>query len=133
MFFDTASRQVCTVKQPRTNTPLHALALLNDVTYVEAARALAERVLSTTATDSARIELAFSQVLSRAPTQDEKRALQSSIDRLRSEYSSDPAAAGKLLANGESKPNENLNPTELAAYTGLCLAVLNLDETLTKE
>jgi hypothetical protein len=133
MFFDTASRQVCTVKQPRTNTPLHALALLNDITYVEAARALAERVLSTATTDTARIELAFSEVLSRLPNQDEKRALQSSIDRLQKEYSGDPAAAGKLLANGESKPNENLNPTEFAAYTGLCLAILNLDETLTKE
>ena len=133
MFFDTASRQVCTVKQPRTNTPLQALALLNDVTYVEAARALAERVLSVAAMDSARIDLAFSQVLARPPTEDEKKTLQSSIDRLRGEFSCDPAAAEKLVANGESKPKEKLNPTELAAYTGLCLAILNLDETLTKE
>jgi hypothetical protein len=133
MFFDTASRQVCTVKQPRTNTPLHALALLNDITYVEAARALAERVISSAGSDSARVDVAFSRVLSRRPNADEKHALQSSIDRLKREFSSDPTAAEKLLANGETKPNPNLNATELAAYTGLCLAILNLDETVTKE
>jgi hypothetical protein len=133
MFFDSASRQVCTVKQPRTNTPLHALALLNDVTYVEAARALAERILSTPATDSARIDLAFSQVLSRLPTKDEKRTLQSSVERLNREFSRDSAGAEKFLANGESKPNEELNAMELATYTALCLAILNLDETLNKE
>ena len=133
MFFDTASRQVCTVKQQRTNTPLHALATLNDITYIEAARALAERVLSAETSDSARIEHAFSQVLSRPPNGDEMQTLQSAIARLKREFYSDPVAAKKLLANGQSELSEKFTATELAAYTGLCLAILNLDETLTKE
>jgi len=134
MFFDTPSRQICTVKQPRTNTPLHALATLNDITFVEAARALAERVLSSGAsTDAERVEQAFQLVLARKPSMEEKQVLLASVERLKREFGADLDAAGKFLANGESKRNEKLDITEEAAYAGLCLGILNLDEALTKE
>lgn len=134
MFFDTASRQVCTVKQPRTNTPLQALTTLNDLTFVEAARALAERVLSSgTATDADRIEQAFRLTLSRKPNLDESQVLLASLERLKTQFRADSEAAKKFLANGEVARNEKIDLTEEAAYAGLCLAILNLDEALTKE
>jgi hypothetical protein len=134
MFFDVASRQTCTVKQGRTNTPLHALATLNGTTYVEAARALAERVLTTTESgDDRRIDLAFRLVLARFPTSEERSILLAGLKRLRGQYAADPAAAKKLLAVGESPRNDRLDATEHAALTALCHAILNLDEAVTKE
>ncbi len=133
LFFDVAGRAVCTVKQSRTNTPLHALTTLNDVTYVEAARVLAERVLTSAMTDdSARLDVLYQRVLGRKPTPAERPILLSALDRLRQDYA-DADAAKKLLAVGESKRNEKLNPTEHAAWTALGLLVLNLDETLSRE
>jgi hypothetical protein len=133
LFFDAAARQTCTVKQTRTNTPLHALTTLNDVTYVEAARALAERVMKAEADDGKRIGLAFRLVLARKPSAEEAGVLLAGLKRLRGQYAADPEAAKKLLAVGESKRDETLDPGEHAAFTGLCLTVLNLDEALTKE
>ncbi|MCA9222885.1 MAG: DUF1553 domain-containing protein, partial [Planctomycetales bacterium] len=141
MFFDNASRQTCTVKPFRTNTPLHALLTLNDVTYVEAARALAERVLldtdaddaGTESTDAARLNLAFRRLLARVPSSEEQSILLAGLDRSRAAFAADPTAAAELLAVGESRRNEQLAPTEHASWTALCLALLNLDEALTKE
>ncbi len=133
LFFDAAARQTCTVKQVRTNTPLHALTTLNDVTYVEAARALAQRVLKAEATDAKRVDLAFRLVLARRPTAEEAKVLLAGLKRLRGQYAADPAAAEKLLAVGESKADEDLDPAEHAALTGVCLTILNTDEALTKE
>lgn len=133
MFFDSASRQVCTVKVVRTNTPLHALATLNDVTYVEAARVLAQRVMEREAATAARIEMAFRNVTARRPTEVEKRILLDCFERARSMYSADPQAATKLLKIGESPRNDKLDAREHAAYTALCTMILNLDETLTKQ
>ncbi|PAW87643.1 MAG: chromosome segregation protein [Pedosphaera sp. Tous-C6FEB] len=134
IFFDVATRQNCAVKTPRTNTPLHALATLNDITYVEAARAMAERVLLTgEATDSARLEHAFRLVTARKPTIAEQQILVASLARLRTQYAGDKQAALKLLAVGESKRNEQLDPTGHAAWTGLCTLLLNLDEVVTKD
>jgi hypothetical protein len=140
MFFDNATRQTCTVKSFRTNTPLQALLTLNDVTFVEAARALAERVLTSdnagaasNKIDEARIDAVFRRLLARRATGEEKTILLAAIDRSRSEFRADPEAAGKLLAIGESKRNEQLDAIEHAAWTSLTLAVMNLDETLTKE
>jgi hypothetical protein len=132
MFFDNATRQTCTVKSFRTNTPLHALLTLNDVTFLEAARALAERVL-TSDSDEARIDAVFRRLQARHATGEEKAILLAAIDRSRGEFRADPEAAGKLLAIGESKRNEQLDAIEHAAWTSLTLAVMNLDETLTKE
>ena len=134
MFFDSASRQVCSVKQPRTNTPLHALATLNDITYVEAARALAERtLLNAQRSDAERIEFAFRTVLARKPKEDERKILLASVERLRHEFAADKGAAEKYLAVGETKRNPKLDLVEEAAYAVFSLALLNLDETLTKE
>lgn len=134
LFFDSASRQICTVKHLRTNSPLHALTTLNDVTYIEAARALAERVLSNNSIDAnERISGIFRYLLARRPTAEELAVLASSVERLKREFAADPAAAAKLLSVGESKRNESLDPIEHAAYMALASAVLNLDEALNKE
>ncbi len=134
LFFDTANRQQCAVKVGLTNTPLHALVTLNDVTYVEAARALAERMLKQGgATDPERIALAFRICTSRAPSAKDAEILAAALARFRQQYAADPAAAQKLITNGESKPDPKLAPLELAAHTALASLLLNLDETLTKE
>jgi hypothetical protein len=134
MFFDSAPRQTCSVKQVRTNTPLHALATLNDVTYVEAARALAQRALKEAgARPGDRVEYAFRLVLARRPSGEEKQLLLASLARLRGDFARAPAAAQKLLRVGESQRDAALDPVEHAAYTALCNALFNLDEALTKE
>ena len=133
MFFDVSSRQNCTVKTPRTNTPLHALATLNDITFVEAARALAERVMTASATPEARLAAAFRLATARQPSTAETKILLARLDTLKQQYAADPPAALKLLALGESKRDAKLDPIEHAAYTGLCSLVLNLDEAISKE
>jgi hypothetical protein len=132
-FFDTASRQTCTVNVSRTNTPLHALTTLNDTTFVEAARALAQLVMTQASTDDDRFDLAYRRVLCRKPTSSEREVLHSALERLKGEYAGDVSAALKLLSVGESKRDEKLDPAEHAAYTALCLEILNLDEAMTKE
>jgi hypothetical protein len=133
-FFDVANRQQCTVKAGRTNTPLHALVTLNDVTYVEAARALAERMLKQGGnTDADRLAYGFRLCTARCLDERESKLLADSLAHFRQEYAGDEEAAKKLINTGESKPDPNLSPTELAAHTGLALLLLNLDETLTKE
>src|SRR5262249_5858694 len=98
LFFDSASRQTCTVKQPRTNTPLHALTTLNDVTCVEAARTLAERAMTETIEKpEARIELAFRRVLARKPSADEMRILSSRLNEWSKSFRADEESARKLL------------------------------------
>lgn len=134
MFFDNASRQVCTVKSVRTNTPLHALFTLNDVTFVEASRALATRALQfDEADDSAKIDYVYQRVLCRRALDEEKQVLIAALIRSRKQFTQLPAQAIELLSLGESKIAEGLNRDELATWTALCLAVFNLDETLTKE
>jgi hypothetical protein len=133
MFFDAGARQTCTVKTARTNTPLHALATLNDTTYVEAARVLADRVLAGEGDDAKRIETAYRLVLARKPTAGEAAVLAGGLKRQRSQYAGDPAAAKKLLAVGAAKRNEKLDLTEHAAFTNICAVILNLDETVCKE
>jgi hypothetical protein len=132
-FFDTQSRTTCVVRPSRTNTPLHALTTLNDTTFVEAARALAQRAMATSESPAERINAIYRFVLARAPEAKEQQVFLKAIERLKQQYAADPDAAKKLLAIGESKRNEKLNPVDEAAYTGVCLAVLNLDETMTKE
>ena len=134
LFFDVANRQNCAVKVGRTNTPLHALVTLNDITYVEAARALAQRILTTGgATDDERLAFAFRLCTARLPVDAEKSALLASLTRLRAQYAQEPEAAKKLITTGESKPDPKLDPIDLAAHTALASLLLNLDETLTKE
>jgi hypothetical protein len=133
MFFDVANRQVCSVKAPRTNVPLHALLTLNDTTYVEAARVLAQDILHQTPDDAARLDLAFRRVVGRAPGIPEAAILTRGLQRHRQHYAAQPHAAADLLSVGEHPVDPGLDPAELAAWTVVCSTVLNLDEALTKE
>lgn len=133
LFFDVANRQTCTVKTPRTNVPLHALLTLNDTTYLEAARALAQRVLVGESDTPARLGHAFRRVLGREPGPEEQAVLTRALDRHRATYAADPSAASALLATGESPRDASLDPAEHAAWTVVCTTILNLDEALTKE
>ena len=134
MFFDVANRQNCTVKTGRTNTPLHALITLNDITFVEAARSLGQRaLLAPAADDSARIAEMFRRCTARRPSALESEVLLRRLQNLRQNFGQDADAAQKLLAVGESKPSQGIAATELAAWTSLASLILNLDETLTKE
>jgi mono/diheme cytochrome c family protein len=133
MFFDVASRQTCTVKAVRTNTPLHALTTLNDTTYVEAGRMLAQRVLQQAGAPAERIATAFRLVTARRPSSEEAAILQKSYDRLRSSFAADRKDAEKLLKIGESPRNPRLDVVEHAAMTSLCALILNLDEALTRQ
>jgi mono/diheme cytochrome c family protein len=132
MFFDVATRQTCTVRLARTNTPLHALLLLNDVTYVEAARNLAQRLLTTSGPPGPRLDLAFRLATARKPTDAEAALLFRRLEQLRTHYSANPAEARKLLQMGESSRAPAIDEVEHAAWTGLSLLLLNLDETLTQ-
>jgi hypothetical protein len=133
LFFDTPSRMTCNVKPTRNNSPLHALTTLNDITYVEAARHLAERVISVSADSNARAEKAFQLVLARKPTDEELHLLTASCRQAQTQFASSPEEAKEFLAAGESKRNETIDPIEHAAWTVTCLAILNFDETLNKE
>jgi hypothetical protein len=133
MFFDNSPRQYCSVRAYRTNTPLHALTTLNDVQFVEAARALAQRVLLADTNDAARLNSLYRLTLARHPKADESGILLQRLEYLKTQFSEDKPAAGKLLAVGESKPDVKLDAIELAAWTGVCQLVLNLDEAITRE
>ena len=132
MFFDAANRQTCSIKGVTTNTPLHALTTLNDITYVEAARTLAQRALEIGGTDTDRLAFAFRSVTSRRPTAAEAEILAGALAKQRKVFAADPAAATKLLKVGESPRNEKLDPTEHAALASVCLTVFSLDEALNK-
>jgi hypothetical protein len=132
--FDAAGRETCVVREVRTNTPLQALNLLNDVTFVEAARALAERVLAEAGPrPEDRIDRAVRLVSGRSPRPAERQILLDGLNAQRARYDADPAAARRLIEIGSSAPNPAFDPGELAAYTALGGVLLNLDETVTKE
>jgi hypothetical protein len=132
--FDAPSREICQVKRPRTNTPLQALELLNDVAFVEAARALAQRALEEGgATDFDRLGYAFRQATARMPSATELAVLKRGLERYRQAYRIDAGGAGQLIRLGECGPDARLNPIELAAYTATAGVILNLDETISLE
>jgi mono/diheme cytochrome c family protein len=134
VFFDVANRQTCTVKMSRTNTPLHALVTLNDTTYVEAARALAQRVLLGAAKDDEeRIVEAYRRCVGRRPTDAEKAILVERLQKLRIVYRDDAESARRWISAGESRVDDRVDVTELAALSSVSLVLLNLDETLSKE
>ena len=131
MFFDVAKRQTCSVGASRTNTPLHALTTLNDITYVEIARAMAQRVLQAQAKNTAKqIEMAFRLATSRRPTSREMSILVARLQSLEAVFKSNLDDAIKLLSVGDSSRSEKLSPAKHAAMTALCQLILNLDESL---
>ena len=134
MNFDASDREVCTVHVKRTNTPLQALNLMNDTTFVEAARNLAERVLRDGSKPEAeRIEEFFRQVLARPARADESEVLQLLLESYLEEFGADIDTAEEFLAAGDSAWDGRNDPRELAAYTAVASLVLNLDEAVTKQ
>ncbi|MBL9201549.1 MAG: DUF1553 domain-containing protein, partial [Opitutaceae bacterium] len=130
--FDGPTRESCTVRRPRTNTPLQALVLLNDETYVEAARALAASALAAARSPADRAAQIFRRAVSRPPTAAESATLTQLAGKQLARFRTDPAAAKKLLAVGASPRGRDGDPAEAAAWTLVAQAVLNLDEVITR-
>ena len=131
--FDAPGREECTAERTRSNTPLQALVLLNDPIYVESARAFAQRILASgRSSDSERVEWAIRDSLCRKVVSNESQLLLSLLDKHRAEYIADPASADKLLSVGDYPIASDLNRTELAAWTSVARAILNLHETITR-
>jgi hypothetical protein len=134
LLFDAPTREICTVKRSRTNTPLQALAVLNEVTFVEASRKLAERMMAEGgATREMRLAYGFRLAAARQPQPDELNILVDGLKADLDRFHGNPEAAKKLIAVGESKPSPQWKADELAAYTLTANVLLNLDEVLTRE
>lgn len=131
--FDAPNREVCTVSRANTTTPLQALVLLNDVQFVEAARAFAERMLSQPGDDTSRLAWGWRAVTARAPQPSELRILTAALARERRRYTEDEPGARKLLAVGESPRVESLPVTEHAAWGQIGALLLNLSETIMRQ
>lgn len=131
--FDASVRQACRVRSDATSTPLHALTTLNDPTWVEAARILAERCLKENQTLENQLGDAFQRVACRIPGRGDLARLRRAYDRQLSIYEDDELSAKSLLSVGESTRDESLNASQHAALTAVCLGILNLDESLTRE
>jgi hypothetical protein len=132
--FDAPDREKCTARRTITNTPLQALVLLNDPTYVEASRVLAEKTLSQAGRDpEKRVDFAFRLATDRKPLPKERAVLLTLAREELAEYRRDKTSALKLIGVGEAKRNPKLDPAELAAWTTVTSTILNMDETITKE
>ena len=133
MAFDAPSREECTADRAVSNTPLQSLALLNDPTYVEAARAFGARILQAgAASDSARLDFAFQQAFSRNPVASERELLLGFLGRQRKVFQADPESAGKLLSVGIWEAPAKLDQVELAAWTSVARALFNKHEFITR-
>jgi uncharacterized protein DUF1553/uncharacterized protein DUF1549/concanavalin A-like lectin/glucanase superfamily protein/cytochrome c len=132
--FDASAREYCTVRDTRTNTPLQSLNLMNDVTYVEAARLLAQRMLREGgATPEARIAWAFLAAASRRPSERELQVLLRNLNWQMDYFGHNPPEAIRLLSIGEKQNEAKLDAVELAAYSATASLILNLDEVITKQ
>ncbi|MBL8849038.1 MAG: DUF1553 domain-containing protein, partial [Planctomycetaceae bacterium] len=132
--FDAPSREECTAQRARSNTPLAALVLLNDPTFVECARVLAERTMARrTASDADRLAFAFREVTSRLPDSAESASLNALLDSGRTEFRANAADAASLLKVGQAPLPAELDDVELAAWTSVCRGLLNLSETYHRE
>jgi hypothetical protein len=131
--FDVPSREECTNDRPRSNTPLQALVLLNDPTFVEAARALATRMMKEGgASAESRIDFAFRQAVGRPASPGEIAILSALHDKHHADYAADKAQAAAALTNGDSKPPEDIDASDLAAWTSVARVILNLHEVVTR-
>ncbi len=131
--FNAPSREVCTVRRERTNTPLQALVTLNDPQFVEAARGLATLVIKQGGdTNESRVDLVAQQLLARPFRAEERAVVMNSLDELYTYYQAHPEDATKLLAYGEFKADSSLEPVLLASWTMLANELMNLDEVLCK-
>jgi hypothetical protein len=134
MNFDNAGREVCTVNVARTNTPLQAMNLLNDPTFVEAARVLAERMMKEGGDYlGLRVNYGYKLVMGRQPNPEVRGLLLRGYHDYMVTFREDPSAAEALINHGQSKPDPSLDPVELAAGAMVASVILNLDEAVTKE
>jgi hypothetical protein len=134
MNFDSPNREQCAVFENRTNSPLQALNLMNDVTFVEAARKLAERMMvEGGATAADRIAYGYDILLARRPDARRAQILQRAYDRFAADFRANPQAADALLKTGESPVRDRLDRADLAAYASVASLLLNMDEAITKE
>ena len=134
LIFDAPNREICTVKRSRTNTPLQALSLLNEITYVEAARKLAERMIAEGGSSvEDRLKYGFQLVTAREPVAGELQVLAEGFGRDIARFQDQKAEAEKFLAFGDSTSTKASNPLELAAYALAANVLLNLDEVVTRE
>jgi hypothetical protein len=131
--FDAPSREECAAERARSNIPQQALVLLNDPTYVEAARALAVRTLKEGGADvRSRLDWAWRQALGRKPREDEAAVARAVLEKHLAQYTQDPASAKALLHVGLAEPPPDVSPAELAAWTSVARIILNLHETVTR-
>ena len=130
--FDAPTRETCTVRRPRTNTPMQALATLNDPQFVEASRALANRMVQGAGDRASRLRWGFRLVTARVPTDAELRALNALWEKQLAGFRADPSRAVAYLAVGEFQADTTMDRCELAAWAAVANVMLNLDETLTK-
>ena len=132
--FDSPNRETCTVRETRTNTPLQALNLMNDETFVETARKLAERMISAGGNQrQERIRFAYEVVLSRPPKPVEMKIVLEALSGFEARYRSDARSAKEFLNHGDSVSSAKFDARELAAYSSIASLILNLDETATKQ
>lgn len=131
LLFDAPMRESCVVRRSKTNTPLQALATLNETGFVEAARRLAQRILTERSKPEDRVDHAFRLVVGRRPSPSERRIVLDLVAAEQKEFQADPASAEKLVMIGESPRDKALDVAEHAAWTLACNLLLNLDEALT--
>lgn len=131
--FNSAERDVCVVRKDRTNTPLQALTLMNNVTFVEASRFLAERMARHSGNDNAAIEFGFQLLVARVPSRHENALLNDAHASFLTKYKHNASAAVQLLSVGERPRDPSLNAARLAALTMTASMMMNLDEAITKE
>ena len=131
MNFDSPSREVCVVRETRTNTPLQALNLMNDTIYLEASRKLAERMLREGKADP--LAWGVRTVLGRPARPAELQTLSGAANRFLDYYRTHPDDAAKYLSEGQSPRDQSIAPAELAAYTAAASLLLNMDEAVTKQ
>jgi len=132
LLFGTPFREVCSLQRAHSNTPLQALNLMNDETYIESARFLAERMMHSSADSTARLTFGFRSVLIRAPKPEELVILERAYQRSLTDFQNDPAAAKALLGVGAKPADVRLDSAELAALTTVASTILCMDETVTK-
>jgi len=130
---DAPTREECTAQRPRSNTPNAALVLLNDPTFIEAARAFAARVIEEGGDGfDSRLDRAYRLAVSRQPDEEERRIMQNLFQQTRAEYQSDQASAETLVKTGLSPTPDDVEPVELASWAAVTRALLNLNETITR-
>jgi hypothetical protein len=131
--FDASSREECVAQRSISNTPQQALTLLNDPTYVEAARVFAAKIITDGGPSTYdRLNWAYKHALSREPKPAELPVLAELLAKHRTQYATTRPSAEKLIATGDAPVAKDVDPVELAAWTSVARTILNLHETITR-